>query len=279
MTSAKKAFLIFLALGMAAALSACSQNREAAGFLIRAEAEGRPIPILSAQYPNMDIPMAYGVQKTYVEKKRAVEKPAGFKAGLTSKGGQKRFGVSAPVAGVLFESGKLTGRASVDPKAFKRLMMETEIGFFVAAPLKKPVPDAAALRTFIREAAPVIELPDLGFADMKALKGTDIIAGNAAAKQFIVGTPRSVDDFDLNAVTVSLTRDGREINRGKGSEAAGDQWQALLWLVNTMIGQGWELEPGHILLTGALGKMLPGKPGKHVADYGDFGKIVFEIRP
>ncbi|VEN72514.1 2-hydroxypenta-2,4-dienoate hydratase [Candidatus Desulfarcum epimagneticum] len=279
MTSVKKALLIFPVLALAAALSACSQNREAAGILLRAEAEGRPVPLLSARYSDMDLAMAYGVQKAYVQKKLAAEKTAGFKAGLTSRGGQKRFGVDAPVAGVLFESGKLTGRASVDPKAFKRLMMETEIGFFVAAPLKKPVSDAGALRAFIREAAPVIELPDLGFADLKTLKGTDIIAGNAAARQFIVGAPRSVDDFDLNAVTVSLTRDGREINRGKGSEASGDQWRALLWLVNTMIGQGWELEPGHILLTGALGKMLPGKPGKHVADYGDFGKIAFEIQP
>ena len=45
-----------------------------------------------------------------------------------------------------------------------------------------------------------------------------------------------------------------------------------------MIKQGWRLEPGYIVITGALGKMLPGKPGKYVADYGSFGKIAFEIK-
>jgi 2-keto-4-pentenoate hydratase len=45
-----------------------------------------------------------------------------------------------------------------------------------------------------------------------------------------------------------------------------------------MIEQGWPIEPGNILLTGALGKMLPGKPGKYVADYGSFGKIIFEVK-
>ena len=45
-----------------------------------------------------------------------------------------------------------------------------------------------------------------------------------------------------------------------------------------MIEQGWTIEPGHILLTGALGKMVPGKTGKYIADYGPLGKIAFEIK-
>jgi 2-keto-4-pentenoate hydratase len=124
----------------------------------------------------------------------------------------------------------------------------------------------------------VIELPDMGFADMKQLKGVDIIAANVAAKQFILGQEKAVEEVDLNAVMVSLSLDDQEVNTGKGKDALGDQWQAALWLVNTMIKQGWKLEPGYIVITGALGKMLPGKPGKYVADYGSFGKIAFEIK-
>ena len=84
--------------------------------------------------------------------------------------------------------------------------------------------------------------------------------------------------MDLNAVTVTLSLDGQEINRGKGIDALGDQWQAALWLVNTMVAQGWTMEPTNVIITGALGKMVPGKPGKYVADYGSFGKISFEIK-
>ena len=82
---------------------------EMADILIQAHNEGQPIPVLSAQYPEMDVETAYEVQKSYVGKRLAKEQIGGFKAGLTSAGGQKKFGVDAPLAGVLFESGKITG--------------------------------------------------------------------------------------------------------------------------------------------------------------------------
>jgi 2-keto-4-pentenoate hydratase len=72
--------------------------------------------------------------------------------------------------------------------------------------------------------------------------------------------------------------DEQEVNRGKGTDALGDQWKAAVWLVNTMVESGWKMEPGHVVITGALGKMIPGRPGKYVADYGGFGKISFEIK-
>jgi 2-keto-4-pentenoate hydratase len=226
----------------------------------------------------MDVNMAYEVQKAYVEKRLSKEKIAGFKAGLTSEGGQKAFGVDAPLAGVLFESGKLMGDATVDTGMFTQLMLETEIGFVIGKAIPQSLNDVTELQEHINAVMPVIELPDLGFADMKQLKGVDIIAANVAAKQFILGQEKAVDGIDLNAVTVSLFFDGQEVNTGKGTDALGDQWQAALWLVNTMVEQGWKPEPGHIAITGALGKILPGKPGKYVADYGNFGKIAFEIK-
>lgn len=249
-----------------------------ADILLAAESNGQLLPVLSLDNQIADTSVAYGIQKDYVEKKLATEKLAGFKAGLTSKGGQEKFGVSEPVAGVLFASGKLSDGAVVDSKQFHLLMLETEIGFVVGSPISDPVPDVAALQQSISSVMPVIELPDLGFADMKSLTGVDIIAANVAAKQFIVGKPHKVTGTDLNAIDVSLKLQDNVINNGKGSDASGDQWQAALWLVNTMIEQGWTIEPGQILISGALGKMLPGKPGKYTADYGAFGKLVFEVK-
>jgi len=157
-------------------------------------------------------------------------------------------------------------------------MIETEIGLILGKNLNRHIETPADLKNSIVKVIPAIELPDLGFADMGALKGVDIIAANVSARQFIVGQPRPVENVNLNAVDVTLFRNGREVNRGTGADALEDQWQAALWLVNKMIDQGRAPEAGQILLTGALGKMLPGKPGSYVADYGDFGTISFEIR-
>lgn len=120
-------------------------------------------------------------------------------------------------------------------------------------------------------------MPDLGFEDKSKLKGSDIISANVASAKYIVG--EQVDkNYDINGVNVTLTRDGKVVNEGKGSDALGDQWKAALWLVNRMVKNGWRIEPGSILITGSLGKMIPGKKGQYTADFGDFGKISFTIK-
>lgn len=251
---------------------------EWASVLIKAHNEGRCIPVVSYRYPGADEKTAYTVQKTVVEKRLAKEKCMGFKAGLTSEGSQKRFGATAPVSGVLFASGVKTGGAVIRRAGYKTPMLETEIGFVIGKPITRPLADKAELRRHIKSAMPVIELPDLCFEEPEKLKVLDIIAGNVSAVSVIKGEETAVESRDLNAVSVLLYRDGKTVNRGKGSDALGDQWEAALWLVNTVVKQGWKIEPGQVLLTGALGKMLPGVPGNYTADFGDFGSISFVIR-
>ena len=254
-----------------------STPSEWADMLMKAHQRGQPIPVLSTQSPLIDVKTAYQIQHAYVRKRLADEKIVGFKAGLTSEAGQKRFGVDAPLAGVLFKSGKQAIGSTIGLSSFKDLRIETEIGFVIEKAITQPMKDVAELQEKIQTAMPVIELPDLGFADMNHLQGVDIIAANVAAAQFIVGKEKGVEDLELNAISVTLSLDGNKVNSGQGADALGAQWNAALWLVNTMVEQGYSIAPGNIIITGALGKMLPGKPGKYIADYGSFGEISFEI--
>ena len=135
----------------------------------------------------------------------------------------------------------------------------------------------AALKSRIGAVLPAIELPDLNFGDLKGLKGVDLIAANVSATQFIVGEKKD-KALDLDSVNVVLTHDGKAANQGRGADAMGSQWNAALWLVNTMVSKGWTIRPGNVLLTGALGNMIPGKPGQYMADFGELGIIEFEIR-
>ena len=57
----------------------------------------------------------------------------------------------------------------------------------------------------------------------------------------------------------------------------GGQIQAVCWLINKAIAHGYTLEPGQLLMTGALGGPQPGKAGHYVGDYGDFGRIEFDL--
>jgi 2-keto-4-pentenoate hydratase len=93
-----------------------------------------------------------------------------------------------------------------------------------------------------------------------------------------VGKKVALDKVDVGAVKVAMTLDGAEANKGAASDALGDQWKALLWLVNGAIEKGYTLEPGQVLITGAMGQMIPGKPGKYEADYGALGTLSFTVK-
>ena len=113
---------------------------------------------------------------------------------------------------------------------------------------------------------------------MENLKGVDIIAANVSAVEFIAGRERSFTGLELKEISVSLTLDGEVINEGKGSDAMGDPWNSLQWTANKTLDQCWKIEPGQIIITGALGQVIPGKAGEYVADFGELGEISFEIR-
>lgn len=252
------------------------QVNELVQKLVKAETQ-QQLPVLTATYPQLDVETAYRIQKEYVKQRLAKDKIAGYKAGLTTEAGQKKFRVDGAVAGVLFESGRLSDKAIISSEQFQRPMLETEIGFIMDLPVREKISDLAVLKKAVRSVVPVIEVPDLSFAELKQVKGVDIIAANVVAKQFIMGVPQAMDKEDLNTLTVKLFHDSQLINEGQGANALGDQWQALLWLVNQRITQGWSIEPGQLIITGALGKMLPAKRGRYLADYGHLGKITFEV--
>lgn len=235
------------------------------------------IPILSKTAPDMTASQAYDVQKQYVSQRLRGDSIAGYKAGLTTPGAQKKFGVDESVAGVLYLSGKKSGSPLILSEAFAMPMIETEIAYYVTKPITRKVNSISDLKRHIGAVLPSIELPDLNFDDLKSLKGVDLIAGNVSATQFIVGNKKN-KSLDLDSVEVVLTRNGEVVNQGKGKDAMGSQWKTALWLVNTMVEKGWEINRGNVLMTGALGNMIPGKPGNYRADFGNLGIIEFEIR-
>jgi 2-keto-4-pentenoate hydratase len=246
--------------------------------LIRAYQTNQEIPVLSTQYPDLDVKTAYSVQKAYVEQRLKEDQIVGYKVGITSEALQKRFGFDAPAAGVLLASGMKSGSPVIEISEFKRLVIETEIGFLVGKPITGRLENVSEFQECIQGVLPAIELPDLGFEDMEKLKGVDIIAANVSAVQFIAGRERPFTGLELKDVSVSLTLDGEVINEGKGSDAMGDPWYSFLWTANRTLEQGWKIEPGQIFITGALGQVIPGKAGKYVADFGELGEISFEIR-
>ena len=275
-----KKILIYLALGG----DSPSHSRNTIGRrdfefkLFHAKQDGAKWPLASKQITGLTPEKAYLIQKKFVEKELILTNIIGFKAGLTSPASQQKFGVTGPVAGVLFYNGLKKEGEVINLKDFNDLRIETEIGFVIDQEINQKLNSVDELKSKVREIMPAIEFPDLGFEDMKSLSEADLIAADVSASEMIAGQTQKVHYFDPDTISVTLWYNGELIHRGIGNEAMGNQWKAALWVINTMITQGYTFEPGSIIITGALGGMEKGKPGHYIADYGMFGSISFDIQ-
>ena len=240
----------------------------------------QPTPTLSLQFPELDLVTAYKVQKAYVDRRLKNDKVGGYKAGFTSKIVQEVFGMYEPVSAVLFKSGLLPEGSKIDDGQFGFMLIDQEFGFEIGTRITQPIKDIEELKTKIRSIMPTIELGDGTVPDLKAIGVTtiDMVAANVGSTIFIPGQSMHPGSVDLNSLILVNKRDGEVINRWEGPSSSYNQWEDALWLANNLIKHGWILEPGQILLAGARGSAVPGKPGKYHADFGELGSISFEVK-
>jgi 2-keto-4-pentenoate hydratase len=181
----------------------------------------------------------------------------------------RRFGADRPASAPLLKSGFLEVEAGAGPaelRPFKGMMLEVELAFRTALPVTAPVKDEVELKKLIAGVHPSIEVPQVYFADMSKVGFFDVVAAGIGSRLFLVG-PSFPAGTDPEGIAVKLGRDGTLVNEGVSADALGGQWKALLWLVNNTLSQGYTIEAGQYLMTGALGKMIPAQPGTYKADF------------
>lgn len=220
----------------------------------------------------LDVPAAYALQDAFNALRTAQEPVAGYKAGVNSEAPQRALGLDGPVTGVLFASGSHRSGERIPRAAFRNLVIETELGFRAARRIDRPLQGIDELRSAIAVVAPMFELADTGFGRV-AIRGTDMIATNLACGGFVEGSGRLPGEIDINAVSLVLERDGVVLHEARAADLGGDHWQALRWLVDSVIGRGLVIEPGQLLMTGALGPAQPATPGLYRADFGALGVV------
>ncbi|NIP31137.1 MAG: hypothetical protein GTO02_15595, partial [Candidatus Dadabacteria bacterium] len=233
------------------------------------------IPYLSEIAPDTSIEDAYAIQNKFVKLRLKNDRIYGFKAGLSSERSQKKYKVKEPLVGVLFLSGKHKSKTQINND--KKYYIELEIGFVVKNGINRPINSISELKKNIKYVVPVVEMPNINFDDMKSVKAIDIIAANLCSSDFITGDHKNFDEMNLNTINALLYLGDDMINTGKGTDAMGDQWEAVLWLVNKVVKNGFEIKRDNLLITGLLGKLTPAKRGKYTAKFGELGDIDFKV--
>lgn len=277
-------WLVGVAVLVAGCLNGCNSIDvvQDGGFRVgQALSQNQPAPVLSPDYGKaFTSDKAYGIQRLAVGQVTQGRRVVGYKAGLTTAAARQQLGATEPVAGVLLPGSEIVGTEDgyqVLLKSFRKPLIEVELGYRLTRRVNAPLPDVAALKEIVGEIAPVIELADLATAGSAAPSSLDLIATNIGAKRVIVGPGRAPSLTDPNRIHVDVYREGEPVSTGDSHEVLGDQWQALLWLVNRTVATGWAVEPGQLLITGAIGAATPLQTGLYVADYGDFARLEFFV--
>lgn len=249
-----------------------------ASELARAHKNSEAIPVLSYRYTKVDALQAYRIQAAYVDYRSTRDRVVGYKAATTSRAAQRALGIRTPTAGVMFASGTVLSGDTIELADYRRLMVELEIGFRLNRPISETVIRPHELRALVAEIVPVIELPDAGYSDRSRSSAVDFIAANALSSGYVAGEPLSPLTTDPNTLLATLLRDDQVVNEATGDDALGDQWAALLWLVNHTVAQGYTITPNDLLITGLLGRPVLAEAGEYVALYGDHEPVRLHVR-
>ncbi len=218
---------------------------------------------------------AHAVQRAFNALR--TERLIGFKSAANAAALQTALGLSGPITGALFATGERPAGSTIRRADYRTLLIETELGFRTARRIEAPVKSIPELRAATTTCTPMIELADPGFGRTR-MSGTDLIAANSASAGFIRGRPAGLDAVDVNAVRVTLKRDGELLHEARSADLMGDQWEALKWLVNRVIEVGYVIDAGRLLMTGSLGPAHPAAPGRYTAEFSQLGVIEFDVQ-
>ena len=272
-------------LALLTSLGACSLLNPENGAGDSAAA-AKPQQVFRQPQLSVSAAQAASLESAYRQQRQAVNKalgnhaPSGFKAGLTTSEGQQRFNLSEPIAGVLWPDSEIVSAGTtpvIRRGSFRLPMLEVELAFRVNTLIPEPLASVAEVRHVISDIMPAVELPDLGFDSEVGMTGEAVVAANAAVRHYLLGEPRPVDMVDVNAVRTTLIRDGQILERAEATQVMGSQWRSLYWLINKMVSEGWVIQPGQILLSGAMGTMLPLKEGLYQVKYSELGELRFQV--
>jgi 2-keto-4-pentenoate hydratase len=243
--------------------------RAAAERLRRAQETHTPCRPVRDLLPDASI-AAYAVQDL-LTRARVEEggRIVGRKIGLTSPAVQAQLGVDQPDFGVLFDDMACQEDEPVDSGRLLQPRIEAEIAFVLAADLDADKPDAIdarAVRSAVGEVLPALEIVDSRIAGWD-ISIVDTIADNASSGLYVLGDSAGpLGDRDLRTVEMTMTGADRSIvSTGIGAACLGDPVEALVWLARTAARLGAPLRAGDLVLSGALGPMVPVAPGDRFA--------------
>lgn len=233
-------------------------HQAAAQALRQARALCRPIAPISVSHGIQGLEAAYAVAEINTRARLdAGRRVVGKKVGLTSKAVQQQLGVDQPDFGILFDDMEMLSGQDVPTSRLLQPKIEAEVAFVVGRDLDSDRPTWGAFLVSLAYALPALEIVDSAIADWK-ISMVDTVADNASCGLYVLGDqPVSVGILSFGDLGMHMMKNGQVVSTGTGAACLGHPLRAAYWLACTMAERGQRLRAGEIILSGALGPMVP----------------------
>lgn len=192
------------------------------------------------------------------------EKIVGRKIGLTSLAIQQQLGVDEPDYGNIWGSSHyptVSHRVEISARDFLQPRLEAEVAFLIGRPLQGPHITPQEVLAATDAMGLVVEIVASRIADWR-IKLVDTIADNASYGGFVLGDwNRNLRSADLRLLGFTVHKNGELAAEGVGAAAMGHPAVSVSWLANKLSEFDVSLQPGDVILSGGVTKMLPVEAG------------------
>lgn len=188
---------------------------------------------------------AYEVQRAGIALRTARgEQVVGLKLGFTSQAKALQMGVHDVIAGVLTDRMRVDEGAPVELTRLIHPRIEPEVAFRVGHRI---------------QVAPALEIIDSRYRDF-VFSLEDVVADNASAACYVIGTWRPLNDLDISDLAVHLQIGNQVVDTGSTAAILGDPTRALDAAERIAAEHSLDLRDGAVLLAGAATAAHPLKP-------------------
>jgi 2-oxopent-4-enoate/cis-2-oxohex-4-enoate hydratase len=233
--------------------------------LYQALVERKTIEPLTNREADITIEDAYHIQQRMIARRvEKGERIVGKKIGVTSAAVMNMLGVGQPDFGYMLDGMIYGDGAAIDAATLIQPKAEGEIAFVLKKDLMGPGVSASDVLAATEGVMACFEIVDSRITDWK-IKIQDTVADNASCGVFVLGD-RMVDPYavDLRTCGMVLEKNGEIVVTGAGAATMGSPVNAVVWLANTLGKLGIPLKAGEVILSGALGAMVPVKAGDNL---------------
>jgi 2-keto-4-pentenoate hydratase len=235
---------------------------ELASILEQAALTRTAVGKLTDLFP-IDVTAAYRIQRENIRRRlQRGERITGVKMGFTSRAKMEQMGVDDVIWGILTDAmGADAGACDVGGLIHPKV--EPELVFRIGRPISAADDDGDAAAA-VDAVAVGFEVLDSRYEEYKFTL-SDVIADNASAAGFGTGPWHELAAApDISDLPVTLSVDGEVVREGSTKAILGDPWESLRSAVRLATRAGITLEPGWIVLAGAITEAVPLTAGAHV---------------